>query len=766
MSFQTESEKAAAAKPYVRLEMVLDSGTKTYSHPEHTGQPFEEGRVQDVSGIRRSIDVSNFNVQASEGNIKLDNADGGVSEVINNDLLAGRTGSIILSFKDSSGVLLNETQYKGPLDYKVIDPVRSMISIRPKLRESIGIMQRSITSSAFPDAPNGQTAGKISTLGKGQNIIYGTMASDTGGPFEMFLIDETANAEKLGAAQHSMKSFTALYQLIGDVFSTVGGGDYTFNNNQTDGDGKTYSGITFDAGIWQAGARYFGAGTGIEDNDDGSGTLVENPVDWIKKVLIDHSLLTSADIDDASFTAVATIASDRDYDDAGENGGVIPWTGGQLIQDPLQILQAFGLSFGFCFYQTRDGKIAITDADISELDTSTSLEMITVNDLTPQDIKASRNSLTLTNKARVLYSNNHRVGFENIVEATDDGSVAEYGETQETELPLRFVRDLDTAKDVSERLLLKRGGKPYVAEFATNGHHKISTIEVGDNILITHKQMPGVWTDKQFKVISKAPRLVQATESYRAVSLGDVIGPVSFLASEGQPGEATVDVVATLSTFYGSTGVACSGQAHNSDFNSNSSFGTLTYMQHGFHFADQAVCFFSGKGWGDNRGFMALRFNLPAGTWAARTISKVVFTLQVLSIPSLQYQFFTDPLFRSGWGGGTIQKLANEVWLEGGTHNNIDGVGTVMSNSLVTTLYTDSPGLSSGTGPKSGTLNAAGLTAFQNAAAATGEGVGGEDVNISWRTFNADNFTRVCQIASTRHGTTSFRPKVAITYTV
>ena len=110
--------------------------------------------------------------------------------------------------------------------------------------------------------------------------------------------------------------------------------------------------------------------------------------------------------------------------------------------------------------------------------------------------------------------------------------------------------------------------------------------------------------------------------------------------------------------------------------------------------------------------------------------------------------------YGQGWNGATLQKTTNDTWTN---------LSTWDSTSLT---KTDSLGsFPGGLGTKSIVLNAAGIAMFQDAADASGQGVGNDEVNIALNDTSSGNFTDTCKIASIQHATVAYRPKAIIVYT-
>ena len=598
-----------------------------------------------------------------------------------------------------------QTMYKGIFEQREIAVDQAVITLKPKLRDSMGIMQRAITLQNFPNAPE-------HSIGLGQNIVFGTVNSDHGA-VPCPVVDDTTN-RYISVAQHACKDVTAIQRLKknGD-FGDVAG--FTLLKNATDAEGETFCRVKINAaGDFDADDTFYASVEGLEDNDDGSGNLLENPADIIQKIIEDHTLLSTGDIDVAgSFAASKAIYTARGYDTTGEWGGVVPWTAGDTIQDPLEILAELGLNCDSVLYSTDDGKIALKIADISEIDTGSHSE-VTINDLLPEDITLIRRPFTLLNKLRANYKISfHHNSPELVLIATDEGSVSAYGKTVEDEMCFHLIRAVATATDVATRLLLRRGGFAVLARMPINGYQFLDQ-DIGDTLDVTHPNLFGSINKKQFFITSIEPQLTEGRTIIEGISRADVYGPVKI------SGELTAGFTANLDTYV-------------NESDAGSSFGTSAFIFHG----DAS----STEDWR-----AALEFDISAIDGAGGTVVSASLRLQILGGDT------------TGSGSTVLQlvQLGQTTWNESSTWDAFNGGAWTDANIGGTNLEAAIPGT---LGTNTFIFNSDGITYLEAQKAGT--------VQFTHDAIGTKPFDLAAvSYASNEHTTVSFRPLLTVAYTV
>ena len=720
MAFADEQVKAAGAKLYYIVKLELDSADTYYALPAHHGASANySGRLMAADGLSRRVDIIGGDVLTEEAKIILQDNDETVSELLSNEAIVGKVGTVQIGFKDSAGTMYTDDIFSGTLERRESSTTEVQIAIIPKIREDMGIIQRSITESSFPNAPG-------STLGQGLNIVLGDVDSDTRGNGAVYCpIVDTTN-HYVAVAGHACKLADNFIKVKGDTITNITPSAISYT--ATDGDSNTYTRATIAGGDWDADALYYCDCQGLETNGDGTGSVIYNPSTLIQAVIEDFSNLSSADIDAASFTAWATTMTARGYDTAGEWGGVIPWNAGEVIEDPISILSQLAFNCGGVIYITGSGTVGIIDADISTTESSTgSLTVIDEKDLTSRNANISRAPFTILNKTRGGYRWAHRIqSGEKYIIAEDQGSVANYGETKEDETLLYYVRGTDTVEDLLERYLLKRGGNPQFIEMPICGLHKHG-VEVGDTVLFTHDHIGAGLSNKQVKITGVdiyVPRMSGSAsvyghefETFTGVTRGDVFGPVSFSGQEATAFTATLDTRVDYSS-------------------AGTSYGSETTVRHGGE--NEAEWEISG-----NLVRAAYRFDISSIGGASTIVSASLKVYVTQSFSTSQFH---------------LRQLGETTWGESSTWNNFtsNGAGTAWTDTYIggTSLSDDTAAVTSGY--KTWVLNSSGISYLQGLLAGTG---------LAQFTHQQMNRNERYDIASSEHATAAFRPTLTVTYT-
>jgi len=254
------------------LELQLPGGTVYYSDTAlHESARFWEPRLLEGWEPSRSLDAEHCEVTVEALQVALDNADGALSTILEEDTVNGATAKLYLKTLNHWGSTLStEQRYEGKCRLLSGGQDRVEIEIQPALITELDYLQRKITTDAFPNAPDGGTAGKPSTLGQGMPLVFGN-ATSTKGKVRLIMIDETANAEKFLVAMGGIYNVTAVYRRRIDsatgkeLFTalTGGGTHYTLTRFAVDALGNAYSYITLASGVWQEGDEYYASVQGI-----------------------------------------------------------------------------------------------------------------------------------------------------------------------------------------------------------------------------------------------------------------------------------------------------------------------------------------------------------------------------------------------------------------------------------------------------------------------------------------------------------------------
>ena len=705
MTFSSRLKQTAGVKILRSFELPLDSGTVIYSVEGHSASAaYWDDLILDIEPIVRAIDIERYDIITNETKVTLNNADNSVSTLYD-DLTEGISGTIKLHALDTDGSILTETEFVGNSRISTCDNDQLNISMDQVMIDDMGILQRSIDLIAFPHAPDAY-------VGQGQNIIVGSAAASDSDNGAVWLPIVHATNRKLGVAQHVCKTGTIanVIKVKGDAITALATpANYSITLVDTDGANNEYTSITVDAGSWDVDATYYCDASGLENVGNGTGTLYENPAEIIEQVILLFSQLSAANINAASFAAYAVICTARGYDTAGEFGGVVTsGQNGQITTDTLTLLKELAMSCDACLYIDKDGKIAITGADVSEFDTG-SLTDITQEDMLRDNEIVYTRSSTAINSARIRYNRASRIqDYESYLQAEDEGSQAALGHVYEWEIFLKYVRGTDTAKDIASRLLLRRGGKTDKCEFSVTGFQHIAE-DVGDNITITHPHMLDGLNKKQFMITGKETNLMNCTEKIICYSRGDVWGPIMFSGEETTTYTASVDTwinVNLPNTAYGSTTTL---------LHTGNSINLIGFSR---------AC---------------LRFDMT--TIAAGTVTGA--TLKVYA-----NEYSNSSSFR-------LFQLNSTTWSAASTWNTFDGGGG-WSEAYILSATLMAPALGGGNGYKSFVFNADGIAYLNSVLGGT---------NLVEFTFGSMNNTEYITLASAEDSDTNRRPQLIVTYT-
>ena len=283
----------------------------------------------------------------------------------------------------------------------------------------------------------------------------------------------------------------------------------------------SYVGNTAPQGVSLARADY----ASLENNDS------EHTPAWVIDRLLrwtSYWNLPPEFIDRDSFATLAAEQEVDGWDDFSTKpyAGVIPWEDNSPIELPAtKILGLLLKSQDAVLYENIDGKLSIASADIVSL-VATPDENIGEDDFTEADVTIVKRPFQLLNHARYRFRLNNKGGSEFVILADDLTSQAAYGlTTEDTEITLHFVRSQLLARDIITRQMLRLAGDAIQVEFDLTGLWG-ARINPAETLAITHPQHG--WTSKQFYVLSVAPDFIAGVVRIKAISRGDVHGPIIF----------------------------------------------------------------------------------------------------------------------------------------------------------------------------------------------------------------------------------------------
>jgi len=292
------------------------------------------------------------------------------------------------------------------------------------------------------------------------------------------------------------------------------------------------------------------------------------------------------------------------------------------------------------------------------------------------------------------------------------------------------------------------------------------------------------------------------------IECGTQVGAVTVKAhpDDTPPPGVTVSMIAD--TFIGKSDNGVHIDAHNV-----TAYGTLTYTRHGHHWGNPTACYCvssalpvaigdhvsEAAAWayvyatywgvpmwvhiarGYNNGDWRSLFRASFAAHAGKTVSTVALRLYVIETPSLEWKFniaYATKLFRyfnlyygeeqylasnyvlpsnyqnrSGWSGGAVHRCTDTNWTTASTWYGEGWTDAKISTQLGT--------LASGTGYRQAELDTA---YFQAACNGTADGGGGNEVNLVLEAHSAGDYSQNIKIASSRHGTVSYRPALLVTF--
>lgn len=437
-----------------------------------------------------------------------------------------------------------------------------------------------------------------------------------------------------------------------------------------------------------------------------------NPIFATRQMLLKVSGLKSTDISETKFVEFAATMNSRGYNTAGEWGGCVPWNPGDIVTDSYLTLQKIALSTDGVFYTQRDGKLAVTTGDISDVQDTTSAS-ITIHDLTSNNVSIDKARFTSINNMRGRYGRAHKLNsHENIRGAKDKGAISEKGQTEEIIVDYEFIRGIDTVEDVMRRYLLRRAGDTLYVSTTINGYQFFNDFDLGDYVDITHSHILGGWDAKQFKVTHITDNIMSAQMPIKLASVGDVFGPIEFA------GEETITLSPTIDTYVSENASE-----------RNTAYGSATTMRHG----DKSV---------DNATYRsALRFDLSDIDSAGGTI--ISATLQTFFETAINPDFIV------------LRQLSNTTWGNNSTWNNFssDGAGAAWTDTEIGA--TSLSNQNSNTGTKTFILNSDGITYLNSV-------IGG--TNTAQLTFNSLDSGSYYILSSNDSSNSARRPALTITY--
>ena len=251
------------------LEIELANQTKYYANTAlHEDDTYWEPRLLECSDPTRSIDVETCYFDVTALTVVLDNADGELSSLLEEEPFTSATARLYYKTLNRDGeVTSSSLRMEGKCSPTgTEDQVRLELEILPVILTDLGYVQRTVDAAAFPNAPDGTTSGYPSTLGQGLPIVIGNCTAQRG-RVKLVMVDGTANAEKLAVCSGWAYDVTAVFRLRSSEWTTLTQGThYTWSNTTryaVDDQSNPYSYIQLASGQWQEGDECFASVKGI-----------------------------------------------------------------------------------------------------------------------------------------------------------------------------------------------------------------------------------------------------------------------------------------------------------------------------------------------------------------------------------------------------------------------------------------------------------------------------------------------------------------------
>ncbi len=366
-------------------------------------------------------------------------------------------------------------------------------------------------------------------VGKRMPIIYGDM-SDATCPCVGLLVDTTAGSGKgkYLFAGHASKAIDTvkLRDSDGALTSLTGGGtDYTaYTAEVFDGDYVTT--IIFAAGYSGTPSEFdvIADIQGVEDDGDGTGTLISNPVEQLEHFLTTWLSLPTTLYNSNDFRTAENIADDRSYAGA----GII--TGKKKAK---KVIQEMGLCLNGIVYSNNSGELSVNIFNMADLTASVLRRYTDQDEIFEKSFKIKPRLREVCNKVTVNY--NYDAGlstYKGQYLYEDSTSQTNLGKTYEKEINLPFVALTVMAQDIAQRYIKSNKYPPLELSF------KAPLVALNNDLTdiceITHfAGLDGGGYDKHlFRIEKIQPSLDKLQVSIAATDVANLLVNVYILGDE------------------------------------------------------------------------------------------------------------------------------------------------------------------------------------------------------------------------------------------
>jgi hypothetical protein len=534
-----------AIQPVVVVEIAFSSGIKYYAQTDLdfvTSGIAAKGSVIEMGPLRRSIHDYLSVYESNDVSLAFANTDAEFSKLLATDTIKNVSckvwiGETSLSFSDFQKIISGKIDSYSLSNEKFFVIARDLFSSIPEYPK-VGTLNLTDFPNAYPEH-----------VGRPLPVCYGTHAGvdpatyEDDGAWPTSYIDNTAGSYKFLIAAHAIKSIDAVYGwgadgVVTETTLTATYGLQKFTAGTINGQTMAYlsfSTLPVDSSGYILDIRVDVKGK--EFNGDGTGILMDNPVDVLNDLLTLYLgqqplavvLSRSVMLGDETLlpatypTSLGTVYEgfaylcDETTGKFSNNDAGYELTGDtELYTDPVwqrmedlgytarggiielvkseEILLAFCQSFGMRLYENRDGSLALylfdpviygslpsfsEEDDILagswEIDFQAGLQMTQQNQI--------------VNRANFAYLFNWRRNtFEGADKIEDLASQTTYGDIYPLDLEMKWNGTRDGARDVVNRILFQFANPVAACHFTTPLRGTV--LELGGKIAVTHHEAP------------------------------------------------------------------------------------------------------------------------------------------------------------------------------------------------------------------------------------------------------------------------------------
>jgi len=527
--------------PVVLVEIDFPSGSRYFSGDAiRFSERFYEGRLIGLGSFRRALQQNLGLFEVASVDAILADTDRELIDLTKDDAVKGALARFKLG-DTKLPLSLYETIFEGRIDDFGSQDFTFRVLVRDRMytmpaKPNTGYVDLTSFPYALP-----------TDVGKPLPFVYGVHSFvDTDDP----AYPETSDAKLRGAwptlyvdtreeervfliAGHAVKSIDQVY-----AYTTTGGSqlltpttDYiAYKNGTLNGKTMAFVKLTSTGFAKLVESSALGVLTvniqGKEENGDGSGALITNPVLVLHDILGNY--LGSPEINGEKFAQAEAIAEGRGYI---ASGGYTQ----EIATD--QLFKEICDSFQIRIFPDRNGKIAVSIFNpISPFSLGLKIreqwEIIkgSMNLEYKSDIQGSEDA-QIVNSIDYKYSTHWaKSAFRGSGKSQDADSISTYGE-KVLVMDMPWAKDADTASDVARRMIALY--KNPVAHMQCTVPLTGMNLEITDTISFTHSNGPdGGFENAAFEVIEHTFNPQNFTVDIRAKDVSPVVGQSFFFDDE------------------------------------------------------------------------------------------------------------------------------------------------------------------------------------------------------------------------------------------